>query len=251
LARHRYVHPNRNKKLAVILAAGAFSVGTAGTATALTWPSGSASASTTNAATLTGFSQAQAAMEGQQARYVATQRAEQFISAEAAQAAVRLKAARAAAAAAAAKQAKAEQAAAQAAQQQSQEQAQQQSQEQAQQQQQSSSQQTSTATSTEDNSGTPQQIAAAMLSQFGWSSDQMSCLEPLWEQESGWSVTATNASSGAYGIAQALPASKMASAGSDWQTSAYTQIKWGLGYIQETYGSPCAAWDHEEADGWY
>ena len=100
-------------------------------------------------------------------------------------------------------------------------------------------------------SGTPEQIAAAMLSQFGWSSSEMSCLQPLWQRESGWSVTAYNASSGALGIPQALPGSKMATAGSDWQTSAYTQIKWGLGYIRDVYGSPCGAWAHEQSAGWY
>lgn len=89
-----------------------------------------------------------------------------------------------------------------------------------------------------------------MLSSYGWSS-QWSCLDDLWERESNWSVTAENASSGAYGIAQALPGSKMASAGSNWETSAATQITWGLEYIQSTYGSPCAAWDHEESAGWY
>lgn len=100
-------------------------------------------------------------------------------------------------------------------------------------------------------SGTPQQIAAAMLASFGWSSSQFSCLDSLWNEESGWSVTAENPSSGAYGIPQALPGSRMASAGPDWQSDATTQIKWGLEYIQSTYGSPCAAWSHEEADGWY
>jgi hypothetical protein len=100
-------------------------------------------------------------------------------------------------------------------------------------------------------SGTPQQIAQAMLGQFGWSSGQFSCLDPLWERESGWNIYAENPGSGAYGIPQALPGSKMASAGPDWQSSAYTQIKWGLEYIQGSYGSPCGAWDHEEADGWY
>jgi hypothetical protein len=99
--------------------------------------------------------------------------------------------------------------------------------------------------------GQAQQIAARMLASFGWSSSQFSCLEPLWAHESGWSVTATNPSSGAYGIPQALPGSKMASAGADWQTSAATQIRWGLGYIRSTYGSPCAAWSHEQATGWY
>lgn len=99
--------------------------------------------------------------------------------------------------------------------------------------------------------GSPQQIAQQMLSQFGWSSSQFSCLQPLWAHESGWSVSASNPSSGAYGIPQALPGSRMASAGPDWQTDAATQIKWGLQYIQGTYGSPCGAWSHEEADGWY
>jgi resuscitation-promoting factor RpfB len=90
-----------------------------------------------------------------------------------------------------------------------------------------------------------------MLGQFGWSDGQFSCLDSLWNEESGWNVYAENPSSGAYGIPQALPGSKMASAGPDWQTDATTQITWGLQYIQSTYGSPCAAWSHEEADGWY
>jgi len=100
-------------------------------------------------------------------------------------------------------------------------------------------------------SGSPQQIAEAMLGSFGWSSGQFSCLNPLWEHESGWSVTAANPGSGAYGIPQALPGSRMASAGPDWQTNAATQIKWGLTYIKDTYGSPCAAWAHSQATGWY
>ena len=100
-------------------------------------------------------------------------------------------------------------------------------------------------------SGSPQQIAEAMLGSFGWSSSQFSCLEPLWAHESGWSVSAYNPGSGAFGIPQALPGSRMASAGPDWQTDAATQIKWGLEYIKGTYGSPCGAWTHEEATGWY
>ena len=100
-------------------------------------------------------------------------------------------------------------------------------------------------------SGSPQQVAQAMLGSFGWSSSQFSCLDPLWEHESGWSVTAANPGSGAYGIPQALPGSRMATAGPDWQTSAATQIRWGLRYIKDTYGSPCAAWSHEQATGWY
>jgi hypothetical protein len=100
-------------------------------------------------------------------------------------------------------------------------------------------------------SGSPQQIAQQMLGQFGWSSGQFSCLQPLWQKESGWSLTAENPSSGAYGIPQALPGSQMASAGGDWQTNAATQIKWGLTYIQGRYGSPCGAWAHEQSAGWY
>ena len=100
-------------------------------------------------------------------------------------------------------------------------------------------------------SGSPRQIAKAMLASFGWSSGQFSCLDPLWTHESGWRVTAHNAGSGAYGIPQALPGSRMASAGPNWQTNAATQIRWGLEYIKGTYGSPCAAWGHEQATGWY
>ncbi len=100
-------------------------------------------------------------------------------------------------------------------------------------------------------SGSPQQIAEAMLGSFGWSASQFSCLDPLWAHESGWSVSAYNAGSGAFGIPQARPGSRMASAGPDWQTDAATQIRWGLEYIKGTYGSPCGAWAHEEATGWY
>jgi hypothetical protein len=100
-------------------------------------------------------------------------------------------------------------------------------------------------------SGSAQQTAMGMLGSYGWSSGQFSCLDSLWNQESGWNVYATNPVSGAYGIPQALPGSKMASAGSDWQTDAATQIRWGLTYIKSLYGSPCGAWAHEEADGWY
>jgi hypothetical protein len=99
--------------------------------------------------------------------------------------------------------------------------------------------------------GSAQQVAMGMLGSYGWSSSQFSCLNSLWNEESGWNVYATNPSSGAYGIPQALPGSKMASAGPDWQTDAATQIRWGLTYIKSLYGSPCGAWAHEEADGWY
>jgi hypothetical protein len=87
-------------------------------------------------------------------------------------------------------------------------------------------------------SGSAQQFAQAALKSYGWGPSQWPALKALWNGESGWNYRATNASSGAYGIPQALPASKMASAGSDWRTNAATQIKWGLGYIKSRYGSP-------------
>ncbi|MHC6230766.1 coiled-coil domain-containing protein [Arthrobacter sp. MMS24-T111] len=93
--------------------------------------------------------------------------------------------------------------------------------------------------------------ASGRLSAFGWGPDQFQCLSQLWTKESGWLTTATNASSGAYGIAQALPPGKYASAGSDWLTSYRTQIEWGLGYIRDRYGSPCGAWSHSVALNWY
>lgn len=100
------------------------------------------------------------------------------------------------------------------------------------------------------NPSSAQGIAYNMLASFGFSTSQFGCLNDLWSRESGWRYNAENAS-GAYGIPQALPGSKMASAGSDWQTNPATQIRWGLGYIKSTYGTPCGAWDHEVADGWY
>ncbi|HST46773.1 ubiquitin-like domain-containing protein [Jatrophihabitans sp.] len=98
--------------------------------------------------------------------------------------------------------------------------------------------------------GTAQQIAADMVAARGWGGDQFSCLVSLWNKESGWRTNAANPS-GAYGIPQALPGSKMASAGADWQTSARTQISWGLGYIASVYGTPCSAWAHSQATNWY
>ncbi|MFC9918974.1 aggregation-promoting factor C-terminal-like domain-containing protein [Agromyces binzhouensis] len=90
-----------------------------------------------------------------------------------------------------------------------------------------------------------------MASMYGWGSDQFGCLVDLWNKESGWNVYAQNPSSGAYGIPQALPGSKMSTAGADWATSASTQITWGLGYIAGRYGTPCGAWSHSVSVGWY
>jgi len=96
-----------------------------------------------------------------------------------------------------------------------------------------------------------QGIARSMMaSSYGWGDDQFACLVSLWNKESGWRVNAANPS-GAYGIPQALPGSKMASAGADWQTNPATQIAWGLGYIAGRYSNPCGAWGHSQSTGWY
>ncbi len=94
-------------------------------------------------------------------------------------------------------------------------------------------------------------IGCAVLVGRGFGMDQMACLDKLWKKESGWNHRASNSSSGAYGIPQALPGRKMASAGSDWRTNPATQIKWGLGYIKGRYGTPCGAWGHSQDVGWY
>lgn len=101
------------------------------------------------------------------------------------------------------------------------------------------------------NPGSAQAIAQQMLLDRGMGADQFSCLVSLWNRESGWRVNAYNASSGAQGIPQALPGSKMASAGADWETNPATQISWGLGYITGRYGTPCGAWQHSEENNWY
>jgi hypothetical protein len=97
----------------------------------------------------------------------------------------------------------------------------------------------------------PRDVARLLVAQHGWSSSQFGCLDKLWQKESGWNYRATNASSGAYGIPQALPGSKMSSVASDWRTNATTQIKWGLKYIADRYGTPCGAWSHSVAYNWY
>ena len=99
--------------------------------------------------------------------------------------------------------------------------------------------------------GSAQDIAHTMVLERGWDEAQFSCLVSLWNRESGWRINAANPSSGAYGIPQALPGSKMASAGADWQTNPATQITWGLGYITSRYGTPCGAWSAFQSKGWY
>jgi|ERR1017187_5076882 hypothetical protein len=101
--------------------------------------------------------------------------------------------------------------------------------------------------------GTPQQQGMALAAAHGWtvSNGQFTCLNWLWTRESGWRMIWNTTGSGAFGIPQALPASKMASAGADYMTNPDTQIRWGLGYIEQRYVTPCNAWDHETRDGWY
>ena len=89
----------------------------------------------------------------------------------------------------------------------------------------------------------PQSVVKSLLDDYGFGVDQWQCLQQLWTGESAWNYQAANASSGAYGIPQSLPGSKMASAGADWKTNPVTQIRWGLGYIKDAYGSPCSAWN--------
>jgi hypothetical protein len=227
----------KRSRVITIAAAGTLTLATAIAAAGVTLPSSAASASASDAF-VTSVSQRQAAAQtGHTAAADGVQRVTLFDQARASQderQREQLAAAKAAAAKAAAKAAAAaaRKAAAQAG-------AAQQPAQQAQQ---------DTVTTP---SGSPQQIAEQMLGQFGWSASQFSCLEPLWERESGWDVTAENPSSGAYGIPQALSGSMMASVGADWATDAATQIRWGLAYIKGRYGSPCGAWTHEEAEGWY
>jgi hypothetical protein len=246
LSRHRKIQCSRSRSVALI-AAGAFTVATAATAVAATWPSGPSGRAAGHAyeadpgsllalndqpVQMQAFQQSTAsqAVQAYQIRDAAARLSAAHAEAARQQAAQKLAARKLAAkklAAATASQAAARPGG------------------------QSGGTQPAQAATVAAASGSPQQIAEAMLASFGWSSSQFSCLDPLWAHESGWSVTAYNPGSGAYGIPQALPGSRMASAGPDWQTNAATQIRWGLTYIKGTYGSPCAAWDHEQATGWY
>jgi hypothetical protein len=97
----------------------------------------------------------------------------------------------------------------------------------------------------------PRALGELLAAEAGWTGSQWSCLDSLWTRESGWNPAARNRSSGAFGIPQALPGGKMASAGADWATNPETQIHWGLGYIRSVYGTPCGAWSHSQGYGWY
>lgn len=109
----------------------------------------------------------------------------------------------------------------------------------------------SSSSSSGDNSpAAAQAYAQSRLNAMG-QGGQFVCLVNLWNRESGWRWNASNRSSGAYGIPQSLPGSKMASAGADWRTNARTQVDWGLSYITGRYGTPCGAWQHSQTSGWY
>lgn len=94
-------------------------------------------------------------------------------------------------------------------------------------------------------------IALGLVVQRAWSIGEFRCLDSLWTRESNWNHRATNQSSGAYGIPQALPAGKMSGAGPDWRHNPATQIRWGLKYIKDRYGKPCGAWSHFRSRNWY
>jgi len=244
---HRRRIPSRSiSKITLIAAGSALAVAGVAGGTVATWgPASPATAAMADTATFAGQHAAAPARQGAPAQQaVLADPAHQLRSVEAGQAAARLAAAqraaaaRAAARAAAARAARAAAAKAAAAKAAAARRA-------------AQSATTASAPQASQPQGSPQQIAEGMLGSFGWSSSQFSCLQPLWNGESGWNVSASNPSSGAYGIPQALPGSKMASAGADWMTNPATQIRWGLGYIQSVYGSPCGAWSHEQAYGWY
>jgi hypothetical protein len=99
--------------------------------------------------------------------------------------------------------------------------------------------------------GSARAVGASMVAARGWSVAQFVCLDNMWTHESNWRVHAYNSSSGAYGIPQAQPGSKLASAGPDWRDNAATQIAWGLSYIAGRYGTPCAAWNFWQNHHWY
>ncbi len=94
-------------------------------------------------------------------------------------------------------------------------------------------------------------IGCTLLLEWGFGLDQAPCLDKLWTKESGWTTTSTNTGSGAYGIPQALPGSKMSKYGADWRTNPATQIKWGLDYIKDRYSTPCGAWSFFLSHNWY
>jgi len=101
------------------------------------------------------------------------------------------------------------------------------------------------------NVGEIQGYAHQLVREYGWSEDDYNALVLLWYRESSWNPNAVNKKSGACGIPQSLPCRKMASEGSDYRTNYKTQVRWGLKYIANRYGSPTNAWKHSQRTGWY
>ena len=95
----------------------------------------------------------------------------------------------------------------------------------------------------------PRTIARSLMGEYGFSADQFGCLDSLYVSESNWNMHADNPTSSAYGIPQALTETHDMPAG--YFTSAEVQIRWGLDYIKNTYGTPCAAWDFKQGNNWY
>lgn len=108
-----------------------------------------------------------------------------------------------------------------------------------------------TRTFTAPQTGSNRRLGKELAANHGWTGEQWDCLNNLWEKESGWSTRSSNSSGSAWGIPQALPGSKMKSAGTDWRTNPSTQIAWGIGYIDNRYGSACKAWGHWQSHNWY
>ena len=104
---------------------------------------------------------------------------------------------------------------------------------------------------TAPSSGSNRRIGKRLAAEHGWTGEEWVCLNNLWTKESGWSTRSSNSSGTAWGIPQALPGSKMRSAGTDWRTNPATQIKWGIGYIDNRYGTACKAWGHWQSHNWY
>lgn len=98
----------------------------------------------------------------------------------------------------------------------------------------------------------PREIARQMMRNlYGWGEDQFACYDAIIMRESRWNPYADNPHSSAYGIPQALPGSRMAAFGADWRTNPATQIRWGLDYVDQRYGTPCGAWSFKRGHGWY
>jgi hypothetical protein len=102
-----------------------------------------------------------------------------------------------------------------------------------------------------DPDGAREVAKSLMEEKYGWGNKQYACLDDLWIKESNWNYRASNKRTGAHGIPQALPATKMDSAGTDWRTNPVTQISWGLRYIDVRYDTPCKAWAKFKRSNWY